>query len=551
VSLEPRRRLILAEAASAAALVVLNILLYRRVLALWWTYDDANILRSIFEHPFLAPFIDYHVWPQQLFTPLLHIAFSAQWKLFGFDTSHWYAVQMAIACVTTLLVYAAVRQFLDAKRSFVAAALFAAGPPLCSIITQISTVHYYIAISFCALAVVAYVRAVRTGSWPMTILSAACYLLAMLSKEVAIPLPLLLIALPGTAGVPPAAEHDSARHARAPRGFLFGIVTVVYFLWRYAILGTFLGAYGWKIDAAEWPRLLALLPWRIVQGAAGAGVWIGLALVAIMTLTIIAGVRNRRTLGLLIAAILVVGVPMLPLAKEVNRRYVVVPWLAWSIAFAAATTRRNKRLAAALLIAAPLLAVVANRQEWGHEFPLRRRMSDEARFFFYDMPPDALLRRPLTPPAAMGEVKWLMLVRFPKPAGDWFYDDIFLCNGSVGAKRVYEYEGHGIVEITPRIADIASRFCGSLRNAPLSATFHYRNPALYWDLGPYPDGRYTAVLGEGVQAFEIPGRDALNLERGIPGLGLRIRYDSPAGWTTYSPQLTLDFVHHPDFAWHR
>ena len=540
MSLEPRRRFLLTEAGSAAALIVLNVLLYRRIFGLWWTYDDANILRSIFEHPFLAPFFDYHVWPQQLFTPLLHVAFSVQWKLFAFNTAHWYEMQMAIACVTTLLVYAAVRQFLDAKRSFVAAALFAAGPPLCSVITQISTVHYYLAILFCALAVVTYARAVRTGSWPMTVLSAACYLLAMLSKEVAIPLPLLLIALP-----------LGDRRTRLRFGIGHGLVTILYFLWRYAVLGTFLGAYGWKIDAAEWPPLLARLPWRIVQGAAGTGAAIGLTLVALMTLTIIAGVRNRRTFGLLIAAILVAGVPMLPLAKEVNRRYIVVPWLAWSIAFAAATTRRDRRIAAVLLIAAPLLAVAANRREWGHEFPLRRRMSDEARFFFYAMPPNALLRRPMTPPAAMGEVKWLMLVRFPKPAGDWFYDDIFLCNGSVGSKRVYEYEGHGIVEITPRIPDIASRFCGSLRDAPLSATFRYRSPALYWDLGPYSDGRYTAVLGEGVQAFEIPRRDALNLERGIPGLGLRIRYDSPAGWTTYSPPLTLDFVHHPDLAWHR
>jgi len=557
VSLEPRRRWIVAEGSSAAALIVLNILLYRRIFSLWWTFDDANILRSIFEHSFLAPFFDYHVWPQQLFTPLLHVAFSAQWKLFAFNTTHWYEMQMAIACATTLLVYAAVRQFLDAKRSFVAAALFAAGPPLCSVITQISTVHYYIAISFCALAVVTYVRAVRTGSWPMAILSAACYLLAMLAKEVAIPLPLLLMVVPGSAGVPPAAlgkiVFSGGRDARAPRGFVIvhGIVAIGYFLWRYAVLGTFLGAYGWKIDAAEWPPLLARLPWRIVQGAAGTGAAIGLTLVAIMTVTIIAGVRNRRSLGLLIAAILVAGAPMLPLAKEVNRRYVVVPWLAWSIAFAAATTRRDRRLAAVLLIAAPLLAVAANRREWGHEFPLRRRMSDEARFFFYDMPPDALLRRPLTPPAAMGEVKWLKLVQFSKPAGDWFYDDIFLCNGSAGSKRVYEYEGHGIAEITPRLPGIASHFCSALRDAPLSATFHYRSPALYWDLGPYADGRYTAVLGEGVQAFEIPRRDALNLERGIPGLGLRIRYDSPAGWTTYSPPLTLDFVHHPDLAWHR
>ncbi|HXA19845.1 MAG TPA: hypothetical protein VN380_22870 [Thermoanaerobaculia bacterium] len=536
----PRRRPIAIEAASAAALVGFNVLLYRKIFTLWWTYDDANILRSIFEHPFIAPFVDSHVWPQQLFTPLLIMAFDAQWKLFAFNATQWYAVQLAVACVTTILVYAAVRQFLDHWRSVAAAAIFAAGPPLCSVITQISTVHYYLAISFSALAVMAYVIALRRVSWLVTALSAVCYLLAMLAKEVSIPLPLLLIALP-------------LRDLRTRLRFVVahGVATVVYFVWRYAVIRTFFGAYGWKIDAAEWPRLLMLLPWRIVQGAAGAGTAIGLTLVGVMTLTIIAGVRNRRTIALLIAAILVAGVPMLPLAKEVNRRYVVVPWLAWSIAFSAATARRGKRAAAALLAVAPLLAIAANRQEWRHEFPLRRRMSDEARFFFYDMPPDALLRRPLAPPAAMGEVKWMKTVQFAKPAGDWFYDDIFLCGGGAGGRRVFEYEGHGIVEVTPRVAGLAARFCHSLRNAPLSATFHYRNPALYWDLGPYAGGRYSAILGNGIQAFEIPRRDALNLERGIPGLGLRIRYDSPAGWTTYSPELTLDFVHHPDLAWHR
>lgn len=539
---ETRRRIVI-EAVAAAALVALNYFSYRKVLGLWWTYDDANILRTMFDYRFIDPFINVHVWPQQLFTPMLFVAFDVQWKLFAFTPEHWYAMQIAIACATTLLVYMAVWQFLDLKRAFVAAALFAAGPPLCSIVVQLSTVHYYLAISFCALAVVSYVRAVRTGSWSMTILSAACYLLAMLSKEVAIPLPLLLIA----AEIPGASRDLKTRFRFV---IAHGVADIIYFIWRYAVLGTFLGAYGWKIDAAEWPRLLLLLPWRIVQGAAGNGAAIGLALVAVMTLTILAGVRNRRSIAILVAAILVAGLPLLPLAKEVNRRYVVVPWLAWSVAFAAATTRRNERLAAALLVAVPLLAVVANRQEWRHEFPLRRRMSDEARFFFYDMPPDALLRKPLAPPAAMGEVKWLKTIHFVQPAGDWFYDDIFLCNGGANGKRVYEFEQTQIVDITSRVPDITTRFCRSIREAPLSATFHFRKPALYWDLGPYTDGRYSAVLGGGLQAFEIPRRDALNLGTAT-GLGLRIRYDSPAGWTTYSPELTLDFIGHPDLSWHR
>jgi hypothetical protein len=268
-------------------------------------------------------------------------------------------------------------------------------------------------------------------------------------------------------------------------------------------------------------------------------------------LTIVLSVRSRRSLGLLVVAIIVVGGPILPLAKEVNRRYVVVPWLAWSIAFAAATTRRDGRIAAVLLIAAPLLAIGANRQEWRHEFPLRRRVSEEARFFFSEMPPDALLRRPLMPPAAMGEVKWLKTIHFGLPAGGWFFDDIFLCGGGASGKRVFEYQGRRIVEITARIAGIAEQHCNSIRmSAPMTVDFHYRKPTLYWNLGPYADGKYTAVLGNGTQAFEILRRDALNLGS-TTGLGMRIRYDSPAGWTTYSPELTLDFIRHPDLSWHR
>jgi NADH:ubiquinone oxidoreductase subunit K len=524
----------------AALLAVEVWLLYRKVLGLWWTYDDPNILRTLFDYRFIDIFTNARVWPQQLFTPLLLVVFEGEWKLFAFEPSRWYAMQLGIAWMTAFLVYAAVRQFLDSKRAFIAAVLFTAGPPLCSVVIQLSTLHYYLAISFCALAVALYAIAVRRLSGLAAALSIACYFLAMTAKEVAIPLPLLLLALP-------------LRDLRTRFRFLIAhaVAAIVYFAWRYAVLDALVGAYGWKIDASEWPRLLMLLPWRIAQGAAGAGLAMGFALVAIMTLTIVLGVRNRQAVILVVAAIIVVCGPMLPLAKEVNRRYVAMPWLAWSVAFAAATTRRSSRTAAALLLAAPLLAIGANRQEWRHEFPLRRRMAEEARFFFYEQPADALLRRPLTPTAALGEVQWLKTIHFDRRAGAWFYDDLYLCGGAAVGKRVFEYERSGIVEITPLVAAIATKHCGSIRAiAPLAADFHFGKPALYWSLGPYAGGKYSAVIGNGVQAFEIPRRDALQLP-GMTRLALRIRYDSPVGWTTYSPELTLDFVHHPDLSWRR
>src|SRR3981081_3229819 len=131
------------DALSIAALVLLTILLYRKVLVLWLTYDDANILRTTFDFPFLDIFKNAKVWPQQLFPPLLIVAFHVMRRLFGFDPSRFYLLEIAIAAITITLVYAAVRQFLDWKRSLAAAALFALGPPVCSVVTQLSTVHYF------------------------------------------------------------------------------------------------------------------------------------------------------------------------------------------------------------------------------------------------------------------------------------------------------------------------------------------------------------------------------------------------------------------------
>jgi hypothetical protein len=71
-------------------------------------------------------------------------------------------------------------------------------------------------------------------------------------------------------------------------------------------------------------------------------------------------------------------------------------------------------------------------------------------------------------------------------------------------------------------------------------------------LEEYIEGReiYAAVLGNGVQAFDVPRQDGFRLPD-IPGISLRIRYDSPQGWFTYSDEIALDFVNQPRLNWQR
>jgi hypothetical protein len=515
-------------------LSALCFLLYRKVVRLWWTYDDVYLVHLAIDHTVADEFFSASVWPQKLFTPLVLAVYEADLSLFGLAPARFFVVHLAVLVLSTLAFFAALRLWLSPIRAATGALLYAASVPIVSLITEISGIHYFMGILFGSLATIFYVLALRRRPW-LTFLSAFLYLLAMLAKETIIPLPFFLIALP---------ERDFRARLRfaAPHA----VAIAVYFAWRRAVIGTFFGGYGWAVDRGEWPALVASLPKKIVLACAGANVMVGVALIVLM-LAGIAFIGKRGALLFILALALAVG-PILPVSKEMQRRYALMPWLCWSIAFVAGA--RNKKL---LLPAVSLLMLIANRQEWGYEFGRTQRMSDEARFFF-DMPPNTLLRGPIVPPAAMGELNWLKTVHLRKPSGAaWFYDDYFLCTTSVLPQRAWEYQPakRAVVEITSALPSIARRHCTSMRNsAPLSASFDYRDDSLFWTFGPYPDGKYRVLLGDGVQAFDVPREAGFRLP-GMPGISLRIRYDSPQGWFTYSPELALDFVRQPRLNWSR
>jgi hypothetical protein len=148
----------------------------------------------------------------------------------------------------------------------------------------------------------------------------------------------------------------------------------------------------------------------------------------------------------------------------------------------------------------------------------------------------------------------LKIVYLGKPAGaSWFYDDFYLCAHGNAGKRVWQFDPAilTVVEITPRIAAIERRHCGSIRSSvPLTVRFHFQRPELHWELGPYADGKYTVLLADGWETFEVPRKEALNIPN-VTSLAVRVRYDSPEGWTTYSPEMALDFTRQSDFAWQR
>lgn len=517
--------------------------LYRKATRLWWTYDDAWNVHVAVARPWRDGFTAGDIFPQHVFTPLRVATYELLLLWSGLDPDHWYRVQLALLALTAVAVFFALRMYVDDWTAFGGAVVFAAGPPLCALATQLMVIHSIEAILLGTLATIAFVGAFRQRSNGLIVLSAVLYFGAMLANGVALLLPFFLAALPeGTLKV-------RLRHLVFHCG-AFG----AYLVWRYVVLDGLAGGGAWAIRAQDVPLLLAMLPWRVIVAWTGAGLGVGLVALAVLGASGAVALRNRRAAMVAASGLFVAVAPIIAFSKDLEGGHVVIPWLWIAALFAIGAASIGSALGrGALVLFAAGAVIVANRQEWTAEYARSHRMSSEARAFM-NLDSSALLRRPAIPPSTMPELRWLKEEHYQRARGaGWFYDDSFLCSSPLDGKRIYEWTAsrRDVVEVTARIPDYARAWCSSLRaNAPLRAEFHHRGETLFWRFGPYERGRWTVVLANGMQAFEVPREEGFKLI-GVPGLALRIRYDSPEGWVTYSPEIVLDFEKNPDFVWKR
>ena len=517
------------DAVACGGLAAAVLLLYRKIVALWWMYDDAYLIHIAVVRRWTEYFANRDVWqsmPQHLFTPLLTASYDVELSLFGLNARAWYALQLVEVAAVSIAIYAALRLWLTRPYAFGGALLFLFGVPLCNLATELMLMHYMESLGLAVLSLVTFVLAARTARPALFVASAALYLAAMLAKEVAVPLPLLLAVLPG----------------RRWRGLIpHAIALAIYTIWRWAMLGTLFGGYGWAVNN-PW-TLIGSLPLKVAASFGAAAL--------IMSIGVLLALRSRRGATLVFIGFLIAVAPIIPVSSHFERRFALVPWLWLCASFVAGVSTLRPRLGYSLLATAALIALFANRDEWRSQYGAALRMSDEARAFF-SLRSDSLLRNPAVPPAAMGELRWMKEDYERRPrGGGWFYDDLFLCQGGGSGKRVWQYENGQVTQITRRIPSIARRYCGAVRpNAPLATEFHHRGDTLHWRFGPYGDGSWRVVFGDGMQAFDVPAADAFRLGD-VRSIALRVRYASPQRWVTYSPEIKLDFVNRPDFSWRR
>ena len=489
---------------------------YRKITRLWWMWDDPYHLNLFPSTSFGDLFFSRHFWrayPAQVYTPLQLVSLKADLLAFGLNANAFYLHQLAAVSLGAIALYFALRQILDPLAAGATALLAFLGPAFARTVPQLMTRHYFEGLIFVLGAWIAFAR--RRPA-----LSALLYFISTLAKEVFVPLPLLLVAI---------------YPKRWRELFPHGIALMIYSLTRIVILGSVHG-YGYTVPAYRWPLAIVTAPVRVVRALVGDAGIAGWCLVVVVLFCIaIVFIRDRRQRVVIGAAAVAATVPILPVSIDMQSRYVLLAWLLGSVAVGLLL----KRFTLVVLV----IALIANRGQWVHTMRESLRMSEEARAFASSSSADLLLL-PLIPPATIIELRNLT-----HSTGRWLYDQQPICAKRISAKRIMTYDSSSRSVREMSAEEIASA-CALNRSAPLSVMLLGAGDRLFWDFGPYHEGSYHIILNDGLHGFEVPRSVGFRLA-GMNSLSLRVRYDSPAGWYTYSPDLTVDLAHFQTVRWHR
>lgn len=518
-------------------------------LDLFWTYDDPFLLRWAEEHDVMQAFLDpvaTRNLPFRLLTPLLFASFELDLALFGREPVAFYGHQLLALALAAVLLYGVLRLWLSPLYAGCAGLLFLLGPPTVSWFHQLMTRHYVEGLVWAVAATLGFVVALRRDRWLWQIPAAGATALAFCAKEIYVPLPLLLLALP-----------EGTWRRRLWHLVPHGVVWAAYPIWRWMLLGTLLGGYGWVSRPPEWPGLGLELPGKLARVMVGESLAWGLGmLLPVVLLTAWAAWAHGAGLRLLAVALASTLLPLLPAAERLEPRVVVLPWLVWAVGAAfglrEVSTRGSPRWAGGIAAGLLLLLIPAHRVTWTSEHAAMERMSAEARAFLAELDAGDLLAWPSTPRGTLEELARRRR-SLGRPAAGWFDDELYLCLREPLPARVLTWDPArwAVLDVTRNVLSRRETFCSRVRRrSPMDVVLEHRDRTLSWCLGPWREGRWFLITGRGRSRYEVP-REAAFFLGDAEGLRLWVRYDSPQGWTTYSPELVFPFDRASRLAWER
>jgi hypothetical protein len=303
------------------SLVAIAFLINQSALSGFWRFDDGWLLdyASRFRPAdyFLVPAVTRGYSFNNL-TPFNPLLYDINLWLFGVSPRGFYVQHLSLMAGCAAATFLLLRIWLSPGFAFTGALLFLIGAPSLIVSQQLMVGHYLAGLLFSILCIHAFVRGVERGSGWLAAIAALLYLFATACKEIYVPLPLVLLFMP-----------KATLRKRILHSLPLFAWTLCYAVWRYLVLGGFIGGYGGNSQAVTWNQMLAQIAGipQLLLGDTPMGIAAMVLLIALFGYALISG---RFRLPLVVACAAAVALPLLPLLgyPGITRadRYLFLPW---------------------------------------------------------------------------------------------------------------------------------------------------------------------------------------------------------------------------------
>jgi hypothetical protein len=525
--------------------------LHHSALQGWWRWDDPQTLKHAIQHApweyFLVPNI-WHELSAANLTPLVTLSFEIDLALFGLKPGAFYFHHLLALWLVACTTFTLLRMWVNTFYSSLGAALFVVGTPLVPVSQQLMTRHYVEGLLFAVLSLYFYMRSLREGKSIMSWAGGLSYALAVSAKEVYVPWVLVL----------PFLLERTLRH-RLRAAVPFFMVLVAYVPWRWHMLGVPVGGYG---EVMDWkgPIIFWINAGHYMFGSRR------LAIVSsFLAVVLIAGVVRRcwRVLPLILVVLLIIAGFLVPLRglDLISLRYILVPWWVFSITIALTcsylTRSANRNFILAVLLFGWFFGTVFLQRQVTAESlrPIIQEMEAEGKFIWNETKGKVLFAS--APLARFFQfatgLLWLRRAGIlPRSGPQVVVDEIELEQLDLSQTQVWRYERscECMRDISMNVPDTLAQWRSKRRITALSLSLESTGNLVSWKLGPYQNGTYS-IISNHFGTYPLPNSGSRRIALPNSPLAFYLRYDSPEGWLTYSPQLIANLQHSRKLVWQR
>ena len=537
---------------SSLALCFVSVLLNISAIEGFWRWDDPALITHIRSYSVWQDLFNPAAWKDvspSNFTPWLTLSFRVDLTLVGLKPVFFYLHQVVAIGASAAALNVLLALWLPPPYALSSSLLFLFGTPALLVAQQLMTRHYIEGLFFCLISLFLFVVNLRQSSIVWQIISAICYFLAILSKEIFFPLFLILFSIP---------EKNIYQRVRSSAPHI--LIAFLYIFWRATMLGSIIGGYTDnsallpKIDILEVLLSFSNFP-NLVFGQYS--IYVTAVYLYFMSVFII---RKPYLCFFLVILLVSILAPLAPLVRfpgiNIADRYLLLPWLVFSVSCGFIANSIFCRFQTPQTLILPRLAPLASLAIAGSavlsSIETRRSVLATARQFDVvgsylwnedastGYLPSSLISSSFWYVTDLNKLKQQVSPNQSSPLV--IIDPVFLDTEDIdNPERLMEYnETCQCMRDSEKKTDtLLTEWRENEReDAPLTLNYKYVNNTFSWSFGPYEDGAYHIISNTlGITEVPMAGSQRVNLDLHEYFI---LRYTSPEGWTTHSASQTID-----------